>query len=274
MALHFAAGDEYIDHGNASSLNNLDAMTMITVFAPQAAVAAFARMFYKSGNFQAELATDESVVFARARATTATALHGPASMLPTAGEHCILAMIDDDGVTPRMYFAQYPTVIAEVGSYQAQTTGSGLPTDDSASVFAFGARPGGTRHCNWHVSYLWLYNVVLSVGEILQHQFSPRTLLPNCVLKTAYFDTVSLGDLSGNGNNGTLNLTPDTVDHVPLSPPFGLDAALPYEIAVTGRIMSSLAGHGGLAGDGGIAGPGGGLAAASQRAEWLESLRV
>ena len=36
---------------------------------------------------------------------------------------------------------------------------------------------------------------------------------------------------------------------------FRLEAAAP-----TGRIMSSLAGHGGLAGQGGIAGPGGGLA--------------
>jgi len=109
-----------------------------------------------------------------------------------------------------------------------------------------------------------IWPVALTNDEVNAYSngVNPSRIRPNARINwPIYGNSSTEADVSGNGFNGTVTGATKT-DHAPV----GRYATMPrYRPTVgivvpAGRIMSSLAGHGGLAGFGGIAGAGGGLA--------------
>ena len=230
MALHFNSTSDAILHGSAASIDNLDSQTWIWWGVQTVGTNSGKRIVYKGGNFQVFVqdhgtpsSTPNGVRYFRARATTATdAASG--STIFTNGVPAFVAIFDSDGAAPEIWTGDLNTRATEIPSYGVQATGVGTPTSDAASTLEIGNRTGvGSLHSDWHISYLWVYNRRLSVAEALSHQFQPGRINFGCVLKVAYFDDTTLADLSGSGNNGTINGTPALRSHVPLGPPFGYD---------------------------------------------------
>lgn len=242
MALHFDSGADAVLHGSDASIDNLDSQTWIWWGQQTVGTNTGRRIVYKGGNLQvfvqdpASPSAANGVRYFRARATTASDASSNTTIF-TNGVPAFVAIFDSDGVAPEIWTGDLNTRATEVPSYGAQATGVGTPTSDASSTLEIGTRLGGSLHSDWHISYLWVYNRRLSVAEALSHQFQPWRINSGCVLKAAYFDDTTLADLSGNGNNGTINGTPVLRDHVPLGPPFafrGLFAPAPGPVCVAG----------------------------------------
>lgn len=229
MALNFNANNVYVIHGNNSTINSLDAQTWMFWFYPttfQANALNFTRrMLWKGSPLDISLgsgATSGSpnrVRYARTRATTTTDV---SSDIFSTNAWQFLAVTDQDNVQPKMYRGLLNTEVAEVSSYNVQTTGVGAPTSDAANNLFVGARDASSRHSAAYIAHVWCYNRVLSLGEIRQHQFKPGQALSGLIFKTNYWSTAHIKDLSVNTNDGTLSGTPALVANPPLS--------LPYEI--------------------------------------------
>lgn len=225
MSLHCAASNEYIGHGNASSVNNLDGVTIIFWSLPQAIANTNRRIVWKGGllicECQSQFSQDGQFRFFRGRDTTHTEVRTQANFFAV-GTWKFYAVTDGDGVTPHIYGGDLSTAVAEIGSYHAQTTGSGSPLDDSADSLLIGSRDVGNAYSDHEIGAFWLYNRRLTLGEIAQHQFQWSTILPGCVLHSKYGfqGTGTVVDYSGNGNSGTLNGTPDLTPNPPLGPAF------------------------------------------------------
>ena len=222
MAIDFNASLGYVNHGSGASLDNLDAQSWIVWGYPNSITNTNRRLARKSGGDILTAgnisAANGRIRYNRLRATTASVIESATNTVTVATWQFFFAL-DSDGVAPVMYRGTLAALATEI-SYATQTTGSGASADDSADNLLIGSRDVATAQADWRVAYLWVYNRRLTVAEALQHQFAPWTILTGCVLKTAYFSTVHLADLSGTGNNGTLSGSPVNADHVPLGPPF------------------------------------------------------
>jgi len=177
------------------------------------------------------------------------------------GAWVILAMTYDESDGIRLFLGSLTSLIAEETSYDTQVTGEGDTVDDaSVNLFIGNRPPSDSRAGDNRIAVAAYINKRMTLPELQEWQYHPHVTaetrglwVPNNVTTQA--------DLSGNGNNGS-GTGLILADHVPLGPMFGFDTEPEKTAVVTGgRIMGSLAGHGGLAGPGGIAGKRGGIAA-------------
>lgn len=161
--------------------------------------------------------------------------------------------------------------------YQLYIDGTSEGTDTTTvdpvpSLTAFQLGATNTGVSGSMLGSLWGFRTALTIEQARSVAFTGR-----CGVAPEFFLPLGLApgitsadsdpDLSGGATD--YSVSPDGsdiafVDSPPIGPLFGYDLGWQGAftgVAPTGRIMSSLAYHGGLAGAGGIAGKGGGLAA-------------
>lgn len=143
-----------------------------------------------------------------------------------------------------------------------ENTDNLAPTVDQAVIGAILRHNGFISHHNGDIAEPAMWSVALSSADAAQLPLvSPLMVRPDALL--AYWPlhgrTSPEIDVFG-GNNLTLINTPATADHPPIIKRSTQGLQFPPVAAVGGRIMSSLARHGGLVYKGGIAGKFGGLA--------------
>src|SRR3972149_3139427 len=130
MALNFANSLNYVSHAAAASINNLDTKTWIFWLYPNSITNANRRLVRKSGNVQIFIGndvSDGSFSLTQIRATTNTVVRTPANTI-TVSTWQLVAVVDGDGQTPKIYRGTLAAAVAEVGSYETQTVGVGAPT--------------------------------------------------------------------------------------------------------------------------------------------------
>lgn len=239
MALRFDANSEYISHGSATSLVDIDAPTYIYIGKPIATPNTGARMMFMTANnniINGEASSGQgSVFYGRARATTASGARCNVNQYAT-NDLVIFAITDNYTVeAPRMYVGVNGGTIAEVSGYSTQTQGVGAVTASGAAML-WGSRSSVNTFSNWEISYVWVYNRILTLAEIKAHR-DPYTVLSGCQLRLQYWDTSTLGlrDWSGKGNHGTINNSPTRANHNPLLHPFDPEwDDDPYVVAAVG----------------------------------------
>lgn len=229
----------YVDHGSLASVDDLDNQTWIFWINPNDITLTGRRLVFKGTGLlqiffnRTTAAEDGQIDYSRARATTSTRVRSVANTFAN-GVWGFVAVTDGASVAPRIYKGSLTALAAET-AYHTQTTGVGAPTTDAASPLAIGARVASVNtNINARVGLVWVYNRILTLGEILEHQFSPMYHTNGCVLKVHYFSTTYLRDLSGSGNHGTLVATPINGAGPPLTAPFFASSGLtPYKVAST-----------------------------------------
>lgn len=150
-------------------------------------------------------------------------------------------------------------------TFSSDTDGAGALSDhDGLLTLGNSEDNQATRFFTGAQSVFKLYNKRLTLDEMIIEQYR-HSNIANRVLAFDIGRNVSgstQGDLSGNGNDGTITGAVDTA-HAPIRPISGGGKIFIFprpSVAPSGRIMGSLAGMGGLAGAGGLAGRSGGMA--------------
>lgn len=123
------------------------------------------------------------------------------------------------------------------GAWQVNTNGSGTFGSNNGDQWEFGGI--SDRYFDSRIAILGVVNgTELSLTQVQAIQYNSKAALGVSNLKILWFPGLhgasTVPDMSGNGNNGSITNATVT-DHVPLGPPFGLDAALPYAVAAVGR---------------------------------------
>ncbi len=250
MALEFLSGAlKRVVYTAGASIDSLDDQTWLFWLYPTDFNSSNFRLFYKDGKVQVWVgnSSNESVVaYNRARATSnssSATVNGTLSL----NAWQFIGFTDTDGGGSAagclIYHGDLSTLVSEA-SYSYQDNSNGLRTDDSGSDLWVGGRHNAATNSRTRIAYFWLYNRVLSLGEIKIHQFQPSMILSGCVRKGAFgFDgTNSVPDLSGNGGNGSVT-SATVVDHVPLGPLFGFDVNRYYMLLAAGPWPHNPLGH-------------------------------
>ena len=241
MAVHFEASLEYIDHGSAPALDDIDPLTLIMWFNPQQVDQLGRRFMRKGGNLQALIGNQGSngqVIYERTRATTNTVLLSNGSVWTTSAWQ-FLAIVDaETGGANRAELwrgtLSSPPLLAGMTT---QTIGTGAVTSDAGSNMLIGSRDIANTHSDAHIATVWIYNAALTGAQIGLHWHQPSLILANCVLKVNYFDQNHIHDLSGGGNQGSVNGTPIDVNHVPLGPAFFVPKGYQGNITIAVEVL-------------------------------------
>ena len=125
--------------------------------------------------------------------------------------------------TPAAYWGNLSTLVTDKSF--GTNNGSGAKEDDSGDDFLVGNGASISTAAPYDFAWVGVWNRQLTLGEIVrQHFLRPHKTNGNVLFTHYGFNGVGTqADWSGNGNNGTV--TGATVAaHVPLGPPFGLDA--------------------------------------------------
>lgn len=244
MALSFAHGaTDYVNHGSDATLDNLDPVTIMAWVNVDALHVTERNLFYNKAS-----AADEGLSLYVGHTSGANIIQllretsgaWPNASAPIAnfsawgiGKWIFVAAVAEIGVAPRLLVGDLDTAPAEPSAYTAQVAGGGVVTSDAGqnAIVANGRGIAATWRFGGDVAHVHVAADNLSNAEIIQYwrNLSNRstTRLNN------HYGFNALGtqrDLSGNGNDGTLNNTA-LADHVPLGPFFGWDAWLPYIVS-------------------------------------------
>ena len=157
------------------------------------------------------------------------------STLVSGSWQCVAVTFDNTN-GPKLYAGSLSAPIAETGYAVGPTAPSGTRVSDAAQNFYIGNDEGAgasfTKAWPGSIASFALWNRVLSLGELLDQQFSPR-VTSGCVLfaHLGFNGTGVQPDWSGKGNNGTVTGATQSA-HAPLARPFGReDSSLPYIVA-------------------------------------------
>lgn len=207
MALLFNANAERVTHSAAASINSLDAQTWVFWYYYNGSPPGSARLFYK-GSVQVWIgnggAATDSIRYFRARATTGTELTPSTTLTSNAWNY--VAIVEDDGVTPHVYFGSVSSAATEV-SYSAQVTGVGAPNDDSGSNLDIGGRSSANAYAQGSIALVGIWSRVLTLPEINAQRAMLVPMNTNGLALFANYGWNGVGaqpDWSGNLNNGTV----------------------------------------------------------------------
>jgi hypothetical protein len=219
-------GGNNVNHGSDTSLDNLTNLTYLIWIKPNAtgqAAGLIAKGVSTGGGSRRSL---------ELRNITANAIYGTVDLSTTdaaaestanaynANEWTFIGMTyNDTAKVIKLYSGTLTSPVAEV-SYSSTVTGSGTTGSNASNnqfVAAYGSGTSGNP--NAAISWAAIWNRVLTLDEIKQHQFRPFcNRADGCVLFTEYgwAGTGTQADFSGNGNNGTVTGATVT-DHAPIA---------------------------------------------------------
>ena len=212
-ALSFTDGSSNnVNYGSGSSLDNLHEHTLImwlyvrSLTASNRIVASkevnSATTFDKQWQIRSSGQLD---TFMNTSGTDATARSNTgAGNVVYAGQWFYIVFSMSSSMVPRLYLGTATTTVKEV-SYVTQTTGTGSPTDESASNFILGNNQLLARAGNFDIAYVQYINRELSLGELRSLQYRPRFVTGTRLLSFPGFNrTGTQTDYSGFGNSGTV----------------------------------------------------------------------
>jgi hypothetical protein len=217
MALNFSGSADRVDHGNDSSLINLDPITVLAwVYPTSLAVAVIVDKRTLSGDTGYRLLYTNDTV-------GSLAFH-----INRASQDCFAwqfvgGTLDTSGANgDQKLFRGTLSGIAVEPSYDNQTVGSGTVNSDSGNNQFVGNRVQADASWSGYIGWVGIWNRQLSLGEVITQQFRPH-LTSGCVLFTHYgFNgTGTQPDWSGTGNSGTVTGATQ-IGHVPIMPSFGI----------------------------------------------------
>ena len=224
MSVLFNGTNSFIQHGSGASLDSLDSITVVWWDYPNTVAAGNGRIAVKLNPGVAGWQIWSSVINAGSarlfhiRGTTSSDVRMATNTRQVSSWN-FNAITDSNGVAPKTYWGSLTANVADVTNTGTSVTGAGAEADHSAQSLGIGGETSQTS-LDGRIAMLWIYNRVLTLGEIQLHQWMPSTILSGCVLKVNYLSVSTLQDLSGNVNNGTATNSPTTAVHVPLGPPF------------------------------------------------------
>ena len=224
MALNLDGSDAYIDHGSATNLDDVVPISVLawiraTEFTTTRGIVT--KHTSTTARWHLRYSTVGNFVFIRAYGTTdatSTTTGGPLA----SGVWTFVAATFDGTNAPKIYCGTRTTLVTEC-SYSTQQAPVGTLNSEGFAVLRAGLQSASTTaNCLiGDVAWLGIWNVVLSLSQIQQQQYTMATT-SGCVLNCMYgWDgTGTQQDRSGSGNPGTV--TGGTVaDHLPLSCGFG-----------------------------------------------------
>lgn len=226
MALTFgAATSDRVDHGKASSLNDISTVTFAIWFYPTTLTSG-KRLFEKTqsaGSRRVFIHTTTSELRWQNGQSTTNADYITSNASITTNKWWFAAFTYNGSGTGRekIYVGDLSTLATE-RTYSTSSDGSGTYNADNANNLMVGNANGANAALQGRIAVFVFWNRVLSLGEIQSFQFRPRRLGSGCVLFAHYgFNgTGTQPDWSGSGNSGTVTGATLTPDHVPLGPPF------------------------------------------------------
>jgi len=225
MALLFGSNaNDVVNHGSASSLDNLQAFTLL-YFITCTNPLTFGRWWYKdagggtSHRFNNQPGTNSEVnLFVKFGGTNAGANTTDLSITADV-PHWVVATFDV-AASPmiRLYGAPINSSIVE-GSYGFQDDGTSGKTADAAGSWMVGNNNTPNAPTFGKISLFMAWNRALPLGELLQQQSNPH-FTPGNIIFSHYGIHGASGagvqqDWSGNGNHGTVTGATKT-DHAPI----------------------------------------------------------
>jgi hypothetical protein len=219
-----AATSDRVNFGNPAELNNLAAFTVGGWYYPTT-LTNLRRLVVKGGFWALRLTgTSGNLIGEVPRATTSGSATTNNTPFSATNSWRFVALTWDIAASPtlRIFAGSLSSPVAEC-TYSAQASGSGAQSDDSAAQLIWANNAGATNAFQGRNGVGFLYDRVLSLGEMRQQQFAPYRA-PSCQLfcHFGWSGVSTQADLSGNANHGTItggSLGP----HVPLGPAFGHD---------------------------------------------------
>jgi len=234
MSLKFgAATSDVVKTGTV--VNNLDPFTLL-IWVYQTSVNAGAALLIKgdAGITHRRLRIDDTSgnigVFIN-RATDATVITNGAELGSGANNKwTFLALMVDTAATAgqqiKVYSGDLDSEAAE-STYGTYTEGSGVLSDDSATIWRIGNALADNDAFLGNIAVVAIVNAALTPNQIIDWQFNPRVIVgTRLLMHLGFAGTGTQPDYSGNNNSGTV--TGATVEaHVPLRAPFGLFGGWP-----------------------------------------------
>ena len=249
-SLDFAGATHKVDHGSATSLDDLLANTVMAWVWVDTAVndgRIFQKGYLAAHSTYNTFGFDSMVRFKREmdRATTDCAAFATLTNFSAWGLGkwlFIAAGLDQAGVDADQYviMGDLSTSAAEPSSYTTRAVGSGAYNTDAAASFITGQR--GNDGLNWDgkIAFLAFYNRRMPIAEAKIHQFHPYKASGAVLFEEYGFNgTSTQPDWSGTQNTGTVTGATVAV-HVPLGPIFGFDDAMPSTAAVSATCPQTL----------------------------------
>lgn len=224
MSLTIVTSGNRVDHGSATSLDNLNPFTLWawverTGNGANQMIVSKDSAFPSGVNFLVDDAPGEgSLRLFRPRATTTTDFISTAGAVPLNVPMFVACTFDSTrATTGALYTGRPGRNVAEV-AYSTATNGAGALNDDAASLLWVGNLQRNTAITfKGRIGWYGVLNRWLTLGEAQQIYTAPtihHALLPGTVLLSGWQDTTATQiDLSGYGNHGTV--TGATV-HAPL----------------------------------------------------------
>lgn len=234
MALLFDSNGERVDHGSATSLDDVFTGFLLCAIRPTDLTTAVGPMtiIAKGNNVNYSLwidTWDGSLIFQIFRATTSLLLSATPAQLGShwAGNKWLFVGLtwSTGGVNAdqKIFTGDPSTPLVEPSAYSSQAVGSGTPTSTAADNLTVGGRSGNNTYFNGRIGHLIFGNVQKPLNELRTLQWNPRLIDGSVKLFSIYGfgGTGSQADWSGTGNSGTV--TGATVsDHVPVGHFFSL----------------------------------------------------
>ena len=228
MSLRFDGGATHsVNFGSAASLDDIDPLTVcmwmrfdndpasggIEVHMAKSTSSLLLYSYQGGGTVGLEMARIRSTTNMQVTASWSNfANMGSAKHIFVCAQHSSTGAATDQ----KLLVGDQDSPPAEPSSYILQRTGVGTLVSDASSNMIFGGT-GSTWNLDGTISWVGVYNKLLSTAEIFQQWRQPKTGM-NCVLfaHLGLAGTGTQNDLSGNGNNGTVtSATKDT--HAPIN---------------------------------------------------------
>jgi hypothetical protein len=233
MALLFSANSDLVNCGDASPLQNLNTCSIIgwvklTSTNPIGRVAS--KGLAGSGFRYLSLASQAGNPVVQAsvnRATTPLQVDGDLanfSVTFNAGDSvCVAGVWNTAGSATdgKVFAGNLTTPLHEPSAYRTQNLGTGATVSNIGQNQIIGNRSSGSATLDAAISWVGIWNRVLSVEELIAQQWHPH-VTSGCVgfWMLGYNGTGTQPDWSGNAGNGSVTGCA-VATHVPLRAPFG-----------------------------------------------------
>lgn len=222
MALTFDGVDDYVDHGAGASFDVSSDLTFAAWFNPTIADGTGRRLFNKrkTGGTEywdvviADYDGARTLELGRGRAT-AEQYSGAGNAFPALSEWYLGIFVFTAGTYPRTYIGRLSTSTppAEV-TYGYSDAGSGSVGIPSGTALWVGRRPSIASYAG-AIARVGIWNHAFDSTEIADlwtQTAAEWAAIADCLLACAYSGTGTQSDLSGNGNDGTVNGATDSAD--------------------------------------------------------------
>jgi len=225
MAVHSNASAGYLTYNGGSVLDGVESKTIMCWARPQQVDQTNRILIRKrTGTTGWELTlgkrggVDGTVEYEQPRATVDTFLQSGGSAITLDTDHFI-AVQCANGAAELYIGSRTSPVVAN--SSAAHTDGTGTVTSEGTYQLTVGSRDSANSHGDAHISYVWIYDRVLSLVEIKAHQFNPNLQLAGCIFRTNHWNlqTYSGRDLTGTVTYGGVTGTPVVAPHIALHHP-------------------------------------------------------